>query len=85
MDELSELISDIKTDRKRISVLLKHCLKLGGKVVGFNVDTSFSNVVEGLIVVDLTETDRHLLDRFMTAEGAGSYLAYHRSVAAISA
>lgn len=80
VDELSELISDIEADRKRVPVLLKHYLKLGGKVVGFNVDSSFSHVVDGLIVVDLTETDRYLLDRFLTSDAAGAFLAHHHPV-----
>jgi hypothetical protein len=79
VEELSELISDIETDHKRVPILLKHYLKLGGKIVGFNVDSSFSHVVDGLIVVDLTKTDRHLLERFVSPEGARKFLAYHQA------
>ena len=76
--ELSELISEIETDGKRIPILLKHYLKLGGKVLGFNIDTHFNHVVDGLIVVDLTQTERRILERFFEPEGAQRLLTYHR-------
>jgi hypothetical protein len=79
VEELSDLISEIETDRKRVPILLKHYLKLGGKIVGFNVDSHFSHVVDGLMVVDLTQTERRILDRFMAAEGARRFLAYHQT------
>jgi putative hemolysin len=77
VEELSELISEIETDRKRVPILLKHYLKLGGKVVGFNVDGNFSHVLDGLVVVDLTKTERRILDRFLGPEGTRRFLAYH--------
>ena len=79
VEELSELISEIETDRKRVPILLKHYLKLGGKIVGFNVDHHFSHVLDGLIVVDLTQTERRILERFLEPEGARRFLAYHSS------
>jgi putative hemolysin len=78
VQELSELISDIETDGKRVPILLKHYLKLGGKVVGFNVDNQFSRVVDGLVLVDLTQTERRILERFVDPEGARRFLAYHQ-------
>ncbi len=79
VEELSDLVSEIETDGKRVPVLLKHYLKLGGKIVGFNVDTQFSRVVDGLIVVDLTKTERRILERFVEPDGARRFLAYHRA------
>lgn len=78
VQELSELISEIETDRKQVPILLKHYLKLGGKIVGFNVDGHFSHVLDGLIVVDLTKTERRILERFVAPEGARQFLAYHQ-------
>lgn len=77
VQELSELISEIETDRKQVPILLKHYLKLGGKIVGFNVDGHFSHVLDGLIVVDLTKTERKILERFVAPEGARRFLSYH--------
>jgi hypothetical protein len=33
--------------------------------------------VDGLIVVDLTETDEKMLEKYMGKDGVASYLAYH--------
>jgi putative hemolysin len=55
-------------------VLLRHYLNLGGKLLGFHVDRKFSNVLDGLIVVDLRQTARKLLDRYLTRQGAEKVL-----------
>lgn len=52
-ESLSEAIAEIEPDRKGIPILLKQYLKLGGIVLAFNVDSRFSGVLDGLIVVDL--------------------------------
>ena len=78
LDELSTIISDIESNGAGIPILLKHYLKLGGRILGFNVDPSFSNVVDGLILVDLIETDPKILERFMGKDQAAAYLAYHQ-------
>jgi putative hemolysin len=78
IDELSSWISDIETDGKGVPILLKQYIKLGGKVLSFNIDPSFGNVLDGLIMVDLTDTDPKLLKRYMEADGFASFMEYHR-------
>ena len=65
IENVSLLISEIEKDGKGVPVLLKHYLKLNGKLLSFNVDTAFSDVVDGLLMVDLRETDPKLLKRFL--------------------
>ncbi|HME05437.1 MAG TPA: GNAT family N-acetyltransferase, partial [Bryobacteraceae bacterium] len=74
IEELSTVVSDMETDQKGVPILLKQYLKLGGKLVGFNVDAQFANALDGLIVVDLTQTDPHVLERYMGKEGAAAFL-----------
>ena len=74
IEELSTLIADIEVDRKGVPVLLKQYLKLGGELVAFHVDRNFSNALDGLIVVDLRKTDARVLERYMGADGAASFL-----------
>jgi putative hemolysin len=83
-DELSDLISEIESDGKGLPVLVRHYLKLGGKVLDFNVDPAFSNTVDALTLVDLTRTERRLLDRYMGREGAARFLAFHGEQAPLS-
>jgi len=77
LDHVNAVVSDIEHDSKGAPVLLKEYLKLGGKLLGFNVDTEFSNVVDGLIVVDLLQTDRRILERYMGKAEAKTFLRYH--------
>jgi putative hemolysin len=65
VDDLSAVVSDVDPDQSGIPVLLRHYLRLGGRLVGFNVDPQFADVLDGLIVVDLTKTDPKLLDRYL--------------------
>ncbi len=76
LDELSRLVSEIEPDAQGVPVLLRHYLRLGGKLLGFNLDPEFSNALDGLIVVDLTHTEPRLLERYLGKREAGEFLAY---------
>jgi putative hemolysin len=69
VSDVSVLISEIEKDGKGLPILLQHYLKFNARLIGFNVDKDFSNVVDGLIVVDLKKTDPKFLRRFMGDEG----------------
>jgi putative hemolysin len=65
LEDLSALVSDIDPGKGGIPVLLRQYLRLGGKLVGFNVDRQFADVLDGLIVVDLNKTDPRLVERYL--------------------
>ncbi|MBI1380043.1 MAG: GNAT family N-acetyltransferase [Planctomycetaceae bacterium] len=75
VEELSGLVSDIEGDRKGVPVLLREYLKLGGRVLGFNVDASFSDVLDALVVIELEATDPRVLRRYLGDDGLASFLA----------
>ncbi|MEX0778264.1 MAG: GNAT family N-acyltransferase [Balneolales bacterium] len=77
IEDVSELVSEFENDEKGIPVLLKQYLKLGGKLLGFNVDPDFNDVLDGLILVDLTQTDNIILKRYMGNEGIRSFHEHH--------
>lgn len=77
VERLSELVSALEADQKGIPVLLRQYLKLGGKLLAFNVDREFSDALDGLIVVDLLETDRRQLERYLGKDGLAGFLAHH--------
>lgn len=83
MDDLSELVADLEADRKGIPVLLRQYLNLGGRLLAFNLDTEFSDVVDGLILVDLLTTDRRQLNRYLGVAGAEDFLAYQAQTQAV--
>ena len=77
LDELSEPITDVEADGKGLPILLRQYAKIGGKLLGFNVDRKFSNVLDGLVVVDLRQTDPAVLDRYMGREAAQAFRKIH--------
>lgn len=77
-DELGDLIIDLEADRKPMPVLLRQYLKMGGQLLAFNVDPKFNHCLDGLIVVDLAQTDTKLLDRYMGAAGRAHFLDEYR-------
>ena len=77
IDQMAGYVAEIEPDGKDIPVLLRQYLKLGGKLLAFNVDPEFSSVVDGLIVVDLSLTSPKTMRRYMGNEVADAYLKYH--------
>lgn len=78
-DDLSELVSDLEPDQKGIPILLKQYLKLGAKLLAVNLDPDFSDVIDGLIVVDLMQSEPKILDKYMGKDGRASFFAYHNA------
>ena len=81
LENVSTYISEIESDQKGVPILLKQYLKLGGRLLGFNVDPAFSNVLDVLILVDLRKTEPRILARYMGRDGARAFLAYHEDAA----
>ena len=66
-----------ESDGKGVPVLVRHYMKLGGKFLGFNVDAKFSNVLDGLLVVDLRKAKPDLLSRYFGKKGSIEFLRLH--------
>jgi hypothetical protein len=79
LDEISSWISAMEEDGKGVPILLKQYLKLGGKILAFNVDSAFGNALDGLILVDLTLTDPKVLKRYMGAEGFARFRRHQKA------
>jgi putative hemolysin len=77
LEQLSQPITDVEADGKGLPILLRQYAKIGGKLLGFNVDRQFSNVLDGLVVVDLRKTDSAMLERYMGREGAMRFRSQH--------
>jgi putative hemolysin len=84
LDELSEPITDVEPDGKGLPILLRQYAKIGGRLVGFNVDRKFSNVLDGLVVVDLRRTDPAVLERYMGREAAARFHQLHRRMPSVA-
>jgi len=78
LEQLSQPITDVEPDGKGLPILLRQYAKVGGKLLGFNVDRKFSNCLDGLIVVDLRQTDSAVLERYMGKDAAARFHQLHR-------
>lgn len=79
IDDVSALIAEIEPDQKGVPTLLRHYVKLNARFLSFNVDADFSDVLDGLMVVDLTETDEKTLKFFMGGKGPfETFRQYHQ-------
>jgi putative hemolysin len=82
VEDLSDVIADLESaeapECRGVPVLLRQYLSLGGKLLGFNVDPHFSNALDGLIVVNLTQTQPRLLKRFLGKEEARKFLVLNK-------
>jgi putative hemolysin len=77
LEELSQPVADVECDGKGLPILIRQYAKVGGKILGFNVDRKFSDVLDGLLVVDLRQTKFDLLERYMGREGLATFRRYH--------
>jgi putative hemolysin len=82
MEDLSDVIADLAPSEspecRGVPVLLRQYLSLGGRLLGFNVDPHFSNALDGLILVNLTQTQPRLLERFLGKEEARKFLVLNK-------
>jgi putative hemolysin len=78
LNDVQELpISDLESDGKGLPILLKQYARLGGRILAFNVDRQFSNVLDALVLVDLRQTSPAVLERYMGKDGAAAFRRYH--------
>ena len=60
------MIAGLEPDGKGAPVLLRQYLRLGGRVLGFNIDPEFANSLDCLILVDLRKTEPRVLRKYMS-------------------
>lgn len=72
---LDDILRELEADGKGMPVLLRQYLKLGGKILGFNVDPAFNRVIDCLLLVDLDATGEEALGKYMGRAEARRYFA----------
>lgn len=77
IDDISRLITDLDRSLGGVPVLLRQYIKLGGQLLGWNVDPAFSDVMDALLTVDLRRTEPRVLERFMGKQEAMRFMAEH--------
>jgi len=74
LEDVCAVVRQIEPDGKDIPVLLRQYLKLNAKLLGFTVDASFGNVLDGLVLVDLDHVEPAILSRYMGKAEAHAFL-----------
>ncbi len=80
--DLSHLVAAIQPDNSGLPILLKHYLRLNARAVACNIDRSFGNCLDTLIVVDLLAADPKMLVRYLGEKGAAALRAHHAQAVA---
>jgi putative hemolysin len=80
IETLSTVVADIEPDGKGAPVLLRQYLKLGGRMLGFNVDPDFGDALDCLVLVDLRRTAPRVLQKYMSGESWQRFSRAHRRV-----
>ena len=75
VEDLDHLVDDAEGGARSVPVLLRHYLKLGARLCALGVDPAFGSCVDGLVVVDLLETDRKQVERYLGRAGAARLYA----------
>lgn len=78
MKELQEHVDVLEGGSLSVPTLIKHYLKLGGRILAFNVDASFNYTLDGLIMVELPLCPPRILEKYMGPQAAQAYLARHQ-------
>jgi putative hemolysin len=74
IETLDRAVMALEPDGKGVPVLLRQYLRLGGRVIGYNVDAAFGHAIDCLIVVDLERTPPALLAKYMGRDAAARYI-----------
>jgi putative hemolysin len=85
LDAVSTLVAGLESDRKGVPVLLRQYLKLGGRLLGFNVDGDFNDAIDCLLVIDLRQTDARMLRKYLSDEALTRFAVAHRMKALLDA
>jgi putative hemolysin len=78
LEELSALVAEIEPDGKKVPILVKQYLRMGGRLLGFHVDPTFGNTLVALLAADIRTAEERVLRRYLGREGARTFLRAHR-------
>ena len=77
---MSDVVGQLENGQRGVPVLLRQYLRLGGLLLGFNLDRNFGDALDGLILVDILQTDRMFLQRYMGRDDSREFLRYHAAL-----
>ena len=76
---IEDLLGAVEQDDKGVPVILRQYLKMGGHILGFNIDAAFNNAIDCLLWVDLMQTELPLLRKYMGTDGTARFRKFNES------
>ncbi len=70
LQDVDKMVARLEADGKGIPVLLRQYVRLNAKLLGFNVDPAFGDALDALMMVDLADVDRAILNRYFGKDDA---------------
>jgi hypothetical protein len=74
INKLDQIIGDVDELNTGLPVLLKKYIKLNAKIIGFNVDPMFNNCLDGLILLDVYDVPKNVIESLSKEVNDGSIL-----------
>ncbi|MEL7587965.1 MAG: GNAT family N-acyltransferase [Prolixibacteraceae bacterium] len=74
INKLDQFIGDVDELNTGLPVLLKKYIKLNAKIIGFNVDPKFNNCLDGLILLDVYDVPKGIIESLSKEVNDGSIL-----------
>ena len=69
LTNVDRLVDEIERGQRAIPVLLRQYLRLNARLLAFNVDPDFGDVVDALMIVDLLQIDERIVRHYVGDEG----------------
>jgi len=74
INKLDKTIGDVDALNSGLPVLLKKYIKLNARIAGFNVDPKFNNCLDGLIILDIYDVPKSIIESLSKEVNDGSLL-----------
>ena len=74
INKLDQIIGDVDEMNTGLPVLLKKYIKLNARIISFNVDPKFNNCLDGLILLDVYDVPKNVVESLSKEVNDGSIL-----------
>lgn len=77
LDEVDQVVRELENGERAVPVLLRQYLRMNAKLLAFNVDSAFGNVVDALMYADMREIHPRIQDFYLGREKAAAFRRVH--------
>jgi len=77
LDEVDQVVRELENGERAVPVLLRQYLRMNARLLAFNVDHDFGNVVDALMYADMREIHPRIQDFYLGREKAAAFRRVH--------